>query len=176
MMEQLKNIRINGKHTRDILADLCFEKTNRKKPLVIFCHGYKGYKDWGAFDLMSESFVENDIVLLKFNFSHNGGTFEQPIDFPDLEAFGQNNYTKEQDDLASVIDWVFELQEFYSEIDLNDITLIGHSRGGGTVALKAAQDARISRLITWASVSDFAMRFPKGPVLEVWKKEGVAYI
>ena len=31
---------------------------------------------------------------------------DQPIDFPDLEAFGNNNYTKELDDLRSVIDWV----------------------------------------------------------------------
>lgn len=175
-MKQHKNIRIKGEHNRDIIADLCYKSTGVKKPLVIFCHGYKGYKDWGAFDLMAASFASNDLVLVKFNFSHNGGTFEQPIDFPDLDAFGMNNYSKEQDDLASVINWIFNFSEVATEINLNDITLVGHSRGGGAVALKAAQDKRVTRLITWASVSDFAMRFPTGPVLETWKKEGVAYI
>ena len=34
------------------------------------------------------------------------GTVQQPIDFPDLEAFGHNNYTKELDDLDQVLNWV----------------------------------------------------------------------
>lgn len=175
-MKQHKNIKIKGQHQRPVIADLCYEQSGLKKPLVIFCHGYKGYKDWGAFDLMSASFAAKGLVLLKFNFSHNGGTFEQPIDFPDLEAFGMNNYSKEQDDLATVLDWIFSFSEVAPEINFNDITLIGHSRGGGAVALKAAQDTRVTRLITWASVSDFAMRFPTGAILDTWKKEGVAYI
>ena len=48
---------------------------------------------------LQKTFAASGIAVLKFNFSHNGGTVEQPIDFPDLEAFGHNNYTKELDDL-----------------------------------------------------------------------------
>lgn len=175
-MQHIKNKSIQGKHIKPILTDVSFQKNKKKKPLVIFCHGYKGYKDWGAFDLMADEFLKNEIVLVKFNFSHNGGTVEQPIDFPDLEAFGQNNYSKEQDDLQAVIDWLFEKSDLQDEINFQDISLIGHSRGGGAVILKAAQETRITRLITWASVSDYKMRFPSGPALELWKKEGVAYI
>ena len=175
-MQHIKNKSIQGKHNKPILTDISFQKNKKKKPLVIFCHGYKGYKDWGVFDLMSHEFLKNEIALVKFNFSHNGGTAEQPIDFPDLEAFGQNNFTKEQDDLQSVIDWLFEQSELHDEINFQDISLIGHSRGGGAVILKAAQETRITRLITWASVSDYKMRFPSGADLELWKKEGVAYI
>ena len=58
-------------------------------PLIIFCHGYKGFKDWGAWNLMAEAFAKIGFCFIKFNFSHNGGTIEQPIDFPDLEAFWQ---------------------------------------------------------------------------------------
>ena len=81
---KIKNISIKGAHNKPILLDVCYEKSNIKKPLVVFCHGYKGYKDWGAFDLMSDYFVKNDLFLLKFNFSHNGGTAENPIDFAQI--------------------------------------------------------------------------------------------
>jgi pimeloyl-ACP methyl ester carboxylesterase len=171
-----KNISIQGKHSKPILVDVCYVPNNKKKPLIVFCHGYKGYKDWGAFDLMTDAFVDNELVLVKFNFSHNGGTIDNPIDFPDLEAFGQNNYSKEQDDINSVLDWVASQPEYTENIDLNKITLIGHSRGGGAVILKAGYDIRITNLVTWASVSDFKSRFPQGPILEHWKKEGVAYV
>ena len=171
-----KNISIQASHNKPILVDIAHRENSKKKPVVLFCHGYKGYKDWGAFDLMTDTFIENDLVLVKFNFSHNGGTAENPIDFPDLEAFGQNNYSIEQDDIKTVLDWLFLQTEFSENMDLNNITLIGHSRGGGAVILKASQDIRIKKLVTWAGVSDYKARFPEGAVLEYWKKEGVAYI
>ena len=66
--------------------------------------------------------------------------------------------------------------EYAEHIDSANITLIGHSRGGGAVILKAGYDSRITNLVTWASVSDYKSRFPQGPILEHWKKEGVAYV
>ena len=157
--------------------DLYYQQTNSPKPLVIFCHGYKGYKDWGVFDKMSPLFVDKGFALLKFNFSHNGGTLEQPIDFPDLDAFGNNNYTTELDNLQTVIDWICENKEYQEEIDIKKITLIGHSRGGGLVTIKAAEDSRISKVISWAGVAtlDRSM-FQEGAELEQWKREGVFYI
>lgn len=176
-MVSLKNSLIKGTHGKPIVSDLYYHKTNTRKPLVIFCHGYKGYKDWGAFDLMSSSFLEAGIALLKFNFSHNGGTPEQPIDFPDLEAFGNNNYMMELDDLESVINWVSTAEEFKDEIDINNIILIGHSRGGAIAILKASEDARIKKLVTWAAVCDLnRSMFEQGAELEQWKKDGVLYI
>ena len=176
-MNFLKNIPLKGKHQKSIITDLYYQKTNTKKPLVIFCHGYKGYKDWGVFGTMNEVFTSQGFALLKFNFSHNGGTLEQPIDFPDLEAFGNNNYIKELDDLQTVIDWIFKEESHHSEIDLNNITLIGHSRGGGIVTLTAAKDTRIQKVISWAAVCDLnRSMFHEGDALEQWKKEGVMYV
>ena len=176
-MKCIKNNLIKGTHGKPIVSDLYYHKTNTRKPLVIFCHGYKGYKDWGAFDLMSSSFLGAGIALLKFNFSHNGGTPEQPIDFPDLEAFGNNNYMIELDDLESVINWVSTAEEFKDEIDINNIILIGHSRGGAIAILKASEDARIKKLVTWAAVCDLnRSMFEQGAELEQWKKDSVLYI
>ncbi len=175
-MKLLKNILLQGKHQKPILTDVFYTQNNKPKPIVIFAHGYKGYKDWGCWDLVSEIFAKQHFFFIKFNFSHNGGTVEQPIDFPDLEAFGQNNYTKELDDLQSVIDWIHTEESLKNEIDLNNITLIGHSRGGGIVSLKAAEEPRITHLITWAAVSDFGMRSSTISDLEQWKVDGVKYV
>jgi len=176
-MKSIKNTIVkSSKHKKPIVTDVFFNKTNEKKPIVIFCHGYKGYKDWGAWNIVAKEFVKKNLFFVKFNFSHNGGTIENPIDFPDLEAFGENNFSIELDDLEDVINWVLENDDFKNEIDFSNITLIGHSRGGGIVTIKASENKKITKLITWAAVSDFGARFPKGEALKKWKKAGISYI
>ncbi|WP_298262708.1 alpha/beta hydrolase fold domain-containing protein [uncultured Lutibacter sp.] len=176
-MKSIKNTIVkSSKHKKPIVTDVFFNKTNEKKPIVIFCHGYKGYKDWGAWNIATKEFVKKNLFFVKFNFSHNGGTLENPIDFPDLEAFGENNFSIELDDLEDVINWVLENDDFKNEIDFSNITLIGHSRGGGIVTIKASENKKITKLITWAAVSDFGARFPTGDALKQWEEAGVSYI
>jgi len=175
-MTILKNKIIEGLHKKPILTDVFYRKNHQKKPIVIFAHGYKGYKDWGAWNLVANNFADNGFVFVKFNFSHNGGTVSQPIDFPDLEAFGNNNFIKELDDLQCVINWVLNNKSLSDEIDINNLTLIGHSRGGGIVLIKAAEEKLVKKVVTWAAVSDYGARFPEGKDLENWRKKGVAYV
>ncbi len=175
-MKILKNIILKGKHQKPILTDVFYKENNKPKPIIIFCHGYKGYKDWGAWNVMARVFAEAGFFFVKFNFSHNGGTVENPIDFPDLEAFGNNNFIIELDDLETVIDWVSKEKSIEKEVDKNDISLTGHSRGGGIVTIKSEEDSRIKNVITLAGVSDYKCRFPIGELLEKWKKSGVTYI
>jgi len=163
-------------HQRPIVTDIFFKEDGKKKPVVIFCHGYKGYKDWGAWNLAAEKFLDKDYFFVKFNFSHNGGTLENPIDFPDLEAFGKNNYEMELNDLEDIIRWLIKDKEWQGEKDIENITLIGHSRGGGIVSIKATEHPEIKALITWSGVSDFGSRFPKGEAFEEWKKQGVSHV
>lgn len=175
-MKILRNIQIDGKHQKPILLDVFYKETKKTKPIVVFCHGYKGFKDWGCWDLAAQSFAQADCFFVKFNFSHNGTTPDNPLEFGDLEAFGQNNFTTELDDLEAVIQWAITEPSFESEINRNDLTLIGHSRGGGIVALKAAENQYVNKLITWAAVSDFGSRFPMGEKLEMWKNLQVMHV
>ncbi len=171
-----KDFIIEGKHQKPILIDVTYTSNEKKLPIIIFCHGYKGFKDWGAWGLMANAFAEQGFCFIKFNFSHNGGTVEQPIDFPDLEAFGNNNYTKELDDLETVINWIFEENKIKTICNIDDITLIGHSRGGGIVSIKAEEDSRIKRVISLAGVCDFGKRTATVGDLADWKKTGVKYV
>ena len=171
-----KNIVLEGQHNKPILTDVFYIENSKPKPIVVFCHGYKGFKDWGAWDLMAEAFAAEGYFFIKFNFSHNGGTVEQPIDFPDLEAFGNNNYTKELDDLQTVIDWISENNTYLKEVDRSNISLIGHSRGGGIVTIKAEEDEKIKKVISLAGVCDYGKRTATAGDLEQWRKDGVKYV
>lgn len=167
---------IEGKHEKPILIDTHYMSNKQNSPIIIFCHGYKGFKDWGAWNIMGNAFAKAGFYFIKFNFSHNGGTISQPIDFPDLEAFGNNNYTKELDDLELVIDWVFENKGLHKNADVENISLIGHSRAGGIVSIKSEEDTRIQSVISLAGVSSYRKRTSTTGDLEQWKKNGVKYV
>ncbi|MFT4601082.1 MAG: pimeloyl-ACP methyl ester carboxylesterase [Arenicella sp.] len=143
------------------------------KSLIIFVHGYKGYKDWGAWNLMQAFFIQNKIGVLKFNMSHNGGTVENPIDFDDLDAFGLNCYSYELYDLNLIIEEAYRLLS--SELDLDiPMHLIGHSRGGGLAILEGVRNDKIAKIVSWAGISDIGARFPDSEEeLEDWKRSGV---
>lgn len=172
----LKNkILNNNAIERPLVLDVGFKPNNKTKPIVIFAHGFKGFKDWGHFNEVMDFFITNDCVFLKFNFSHNGGTAEQPIDFPDLDSFGKNTISKELNDISQLLDWIYKTEELpRQELDVSNITLIGHSRGGGIAMLAASMDNRIKKIITWAAISDFESRLP--PDLSEWKAKNVVYV
>ncbi len=159
------------------MADVFYKKDGIKKPVVIFSHGFKGFKDWGPFNLIAERFAEAGFVYVKYNFSHNGTTLDSPTEFADLEAFGNDNLSIEMDDLGVVIDWVCsnEFPVDKSEINTEAIYLMGHSRGGGISILKAKEDARVKKLSTWASVNEFS-KYWTAEELEKIKKDGVVYV
>ena len=170
-----KNLILEDKNKKVILYDVFHNDNSTKKPLVIFSHGYKGFKDWGAWDLVGKEFAKNNLFFVKFNFSHNGGTLKTPIDFPDLNAFGNNNYSHELDDLERVL--TYFKKSNYKNIDLNTIILIGHSRGGGSVLIKASENSLVRTVITWAGVSDFKIRFKENTQSwKDWKEKGVMYV
>jgi len=172
-----KNTVIEKAGYKSILLDFFYNSGKKKMPLVIFCHGYKGYKDWGCWNLVAKEFASNNFFFIKFNFSHNGGTVNKPIDFPDLNAFGNNNFTHELNDIERVISFVTANKDLSENVDLNNIFLIGHSRGAGICAIKASENKRIKGLITWAGVSDFKIRFNEGSKEFIeWKENGVKYV
>ena len=54
------------------------------------------------------------------------------------------------------------------------LSLLGHSRGGGTSIIQAAKDPRIDKLVTWASISNFRNLWNAEDEDE-WRKKGVIY-
>lgn len=169
-----QTIEIKGSNSKMISLDVFVNALEAKNaPVLIFCHGYKGFKDWGCWNLVAEEFANQGFNFIKFNFSHNGVTSQNPLEFDDLDAFGNNNYTKELADLSSVISWVKSEKVKDPLFETESIYLIGHSRGGGIVSLAAAQNKSVKKAVVWASVFDLTTRLPKN--IEEWKEKGVVY-
>ena len=162
---------------RKFLADIRLVKNGNAKPVIIFNHGFKGFKDWGPFNLVSAYFARMGFAFIKMNFSHNGTTPERPDEFADLEAFGNNNLMIELDDTALLMEYLMagKLPVDARELDLSRIYQIGHSRGGAHTILNAWKDDRIKKIVTWAAVNNLQV-WHSTDELEAWKNEGVIYI
>lgn len=176
-MEKI-DITLTSKHgNRKFLADARFIADGHPKPVIIFNHGFKGFKDWGPFNIIADKFAGAGFIFIKMNFSHNGVTLENLNDFVDLEAFARNNFCIELDDTGVLIDYLFlsSCSIPHQEMDTAKLYLMGHSRGGASAILKANGDSRIKKLVTWAAVNNLEAWHSKGE-LDYWKKNGRIYI
>lgn len=165
---QLTNQIYTGAQGRKSLVDLEIPE-NFNQQLIIFIHGYMGYKDWGCWNLVQRYYTDIGFAFCKYNVSHNGGTIDEPIDFPDLDAFSKNTYFNELTDLKCILDW---LKPYFKEKPV--INLIGHSRGGG-IALLGALDERVDKVVSWSGISNIESRMPEGKELRKWESQGVRF-
>lgn len=158
-------------HDLELTFDIRYEE-DKKQPLIVFLHGFKGFKDWGHFNLISSYLASHGFAVLKMNFSHNGTSPLNLHNFVNLDAFGNNNFTKELGDIDDILNHVHK--EFASFIDLEQIFLLGHSKGGATAIIKSNESDLIKKTATLASVIKLKERYAGN--LDEWKKEGVLYI
>jgi uncharacterized protein len=166
---ELKNAHYIGADGQESLYDLSLPQAFNGQ-VILFIHGYMGFKDWGCWNLVADFFLSKGYGFVKFNISHNGTSTQDPLNFVDLNAFAENSYFKELIDIRSMIDIVHAKFPLKSEINL-----IGHSRGGG-MALIAGIDERIHKIVSWAGISSIAKRFPNDEELAKWQNEGVKYV
>ena len=166
-----EHFKIKNNNGDNITVDFRYNEKAENLPLLVFVHGFKGFKDWGCFPYMLDKLAENNIFAVSFNFSYNGvGEEENELkEFTRLDLFAKNTFSRELDDLKSVLDFLEVNRQKYN-YNFDNLTLAGHSRGGGIAVLKTAEDKRVKNLITLASVSEFD-RYTKERKKE-WKEKG----
>jgi pimeloyl-ACP methyl ester carboxylesterase len=178
MLTHLEFIVPAPSHGRPFAADATYLADGQPKPVVVFVHGFKGFKDWGHFPLLGDFFAAQGFVFVKLNLSHNGVVVGGTGDLEDLDAFGRNNFSLELDDIGHLLDALHEHEAApvsTVEMNLERLFLIGHSRGGGAVLLKAAEDARVRAVAAWASIADVNQRWSEAAMRE-WQAQGVVYV
>ena len=159
-------------HGDVIRADIRRPAGRRPRTAVLVAHGFKGFKDWGFFPHLSERLARAGHLVVSFNFSLNG-TGPSLVDFSDLEAFGRNTLSRELEDLCWMVDRTLAGEWNGGRLP-TAVGLLGHSRGGGSSIVTAAEHAGVSALVTWAAVSTFR-RWGEEQVRD-WTKRGVTWI
>ncbi|GGI27055.1 alpha/beta hydrolase family protein [Pedobacter mendelii] len=161
---------LSGADGKLIIGDITFDSKNQNTPIILFVHGFKGFKDWGAHNLVARYFASNGYKYIKFNLSHSGVSVDNPKDVTDMETFASNTVSKELFDVNAVLDFI---EKAYGKD--TQVNLIGHSRGGGLAIIEAANDLRINKLITWSAISSFNSLWKKEQETE-WKKNGKIFV
>ena len=138
---------------------------------VVVVHGFKGFKDWAFFPHVCERLAASGHAVVSFNFSLNG-IGDQPEEFTELDAFGQNTLSRELDELLWVVDST--LRGEVLPWRPRSIGLVGHSRGGAQAILAAREHSGVVALATWAAVANFD-RWTEDTVRE-WREKGRVYV
>ncbi|MUG70025.1 MULTISPECIES: alpha/beta hydrolase [Paenibacillus] len=142
------------------------------KPVLLICHGFKGFKDWGFFPYAASRFAERNYYVVTFNFSCNG---VNETDFDELNKFAVNTYSREQADLETLLQALRERKlPLADHADLQRLILLGHSKGGGTSIIFAAEHPEVQAVVTWNGIgkTDLFDDAFKAQIAE----QGVAYV
>jgi pimeloyl-ACP methyl ester carboxylesterase len=105
-----------------------------RRDIVVIGHGVTSNKDRPWSEALSLALRAQGVASLRIAFSGNG----------DSEgSFADSNISKAVADLGSVLD----------ALDGWNVSYVGHSMGGATGALRAAQDTRIQTLVSLAAIT-----------------------
>lgn len=127
--------------------------------------------EWGFFPGLAHLLGERGFTVVRFNFSGNG---MRPGDeeVTDPQAFATATFSQDVEDLLALLS---ALGDGVGDglVDRDRIGLFGHSRGGGTSILAAADTRWIDTLralVTWSAVATFD-RLDDTEKL-VWRQKG----
>jgi dipeptidyl aminopeptidase/acylaminoacyl peptidase len=145
-------------------------------PVVLFLHGFKGFKDWGPFPDACYEVARAGCAVIAFNFSLNG-VEGHGQEFTRLDLFERQTFSQDLEDIRSVIEGVQQqkIKTNTALLDSDTIAIIGHSRGGHTAIAAAAELPEVTTIVTWSAVADYGKYYTEA-MKKDWEKKGYTEI
>ena len=138
-------------------------------PVVVVCHGFKGFKNWGFFPEMGRRLGAAGFATVLFNFT-GSGVGADLLEFTAMDAFAADTVSAQLDDLGRVLDAVQSHTIGAGRLDCDRLAVLGHSRGGAVAILRARTDRRIGAVVSWSGISTF-WRYSEREIA-AWKSSG----
>jgi len=154
-----------------IRGDLRAPKGPTPRSVVLVCHGFKGFKDWGFFPSLATAIARRGHAVLSFNLSRSG-VGADGVDFSALDLFAEQTHSRNVDEIRMVLDAVNGGQLFPKPPLKTG--LFGHSRGGGEAILAAAEDPRVDALVTWSAIA--VVERWSDPQIAAWERGETVYV
>ncbi len=169
---------VPSKENLPIYYDLYIPVTTQTKafPIILFLHGFKGFKNWGAFPDACEHLARKGFCVVSFNLSKNG-VGKSMLEFDEPELFRKQTLSSDLADVGSVIEHLKTGNLKSDQVTMNTdiIGIVGHSRGGHTAVTAAAEYSGIHCLVTWSAVSDYNKRWSEKMITD-WNTKGFTEI
>lgn len=127
-------------------------ETGSLLPHVLVVHGFKGFMHWGFFPELSRRIADAGMVCVSFNGS-GSGIGADLLNFTEEEAFARNTVSRELEDVDRVR--ALARAGALPGIDPERAAMVGHSRGGGTALLHAAEHGDYRAVVTWSAIDSF---------------------
>ncbi|MDX1638923.1 MAG: alpha/beta fold hydrolase [Balneolaceae bacterium] len=145
-------------------------------PVIMFLHGFKGFKDWGPFPDVWDALARAGFGVVAINLSLNG-VGENMTEFDQLDLFARETFSQDLDDVGSVINALKtgEISTDKAKLQTENLGILGHSRGGQTAVAAAAEYDEIACLVTWSAVADYNARWSK-KMKHDWQTRGYTEI
>lgn len=106
---------------------------------AVIVHGFLGYKDYGMLPRLGERLAEAGLMAHRINLSH-AGVRGDPSTFSRPDLFERDTWRKQAFDIGAVLDAICAGQGPAGDSPRTlEIALIGHSRGGVSCLLAAAE-------------------------------------
>lgn len=86
-----------------IRGDLRVAEDARPKSLVVMCHGFKGFRTFGAWPAMARALAARGHAAVNFDFSRNG-VGPDGVDFSALDLFRENTHSLNVQEIRMVLD------------------------------------------------------------------------
>ena len=145
-------------------------------PVVLFVHGFKGFKDWGIWPDACEEMARNGMVVCAINLSRNG-IGEHKYEFDRLDLFEKQTLSQDLNDIGRVIEALQngEIADEHAHMNTDLIGILGHSRGGHTAVTAGVEFDHIQAVVTWNAVADYLARWSKNMISD-WETKGYTHI
>lgn len=126
-----------NKEGQKLIGTVAYPQGYEQSPGIVLCHGFTGNKDGHFYPAMSKALVAEGFAVLRFDCRHCGKS----------EGDFHATYKTMPDDIVAAIEY------FRKQDRVESVSLVGHSMGGTSVILVAAQDHDVQSIVAISGVA-----------------------